>query len=243
MLEAFPVESHLDLNLNDHILAEVVGKTIESTQDAMDYLTWTFYYRRLAQNPVYYGLKGNSHHHISDHLSDLLERTLGHLESSKCIALERRPAAHDLDIAPLNLAMIASYFYVKYTTMEVFQSSLTGRSRIKGLLEVLCYASEFDDLAVRPGEEEAIRKVLHHSPLAVSNTDVTQTRVKVHALLQAHFSRTALAGELLADQQRVVGEAVRLLAAVVDVLATNEWLNPCLAAMELSQMVVQGMWG
>ena len=43
-----------------------------------------------------------------------------------------------------------------------------------------------------------------------------------------------MAGELLADQQRVVGEAVRLLAAIVDVLATNEWLAPCLAAMEVS---------
>ena len=28
----------------------------------------------------------------------------------------------------------------------------------------------------------------------------------------------------------------------MDVVSSNSWLNPALAAMEMSQMVVQGMW-
>ena len=36
--------------------------------------------------------------------------------------------------------------------------------------------------------------------------------------------------------------ATRLLQACVDVVSTNNWLNPAITAMEMSQMVVQAMW-
>ena len=39
LYEPFPVESHLDHFLHDHLCAEVVTKTVENKQDAVDWLS------------------------------------------------------------------------------------------------------------------------------------------------------------------------------------------------------------
>jgi pre-mRNA-splicing helicase BRR2 len=66
--------------------------------------------------------------------------------------------------------------------------------------------------------------------------------VKANALLQAHFSRHGASGNLALDQRDVLIDASRLIQAMVDVISSSGWLHPALAAMELSQMVTQGLW-
>jgi pre-mRNA-splicing helicase BRR2 len=110
LFEPLPIESHLDHYLHDHFSAEIVTKTVENKQDAVDYLTWTLLYRRMTQNPNYYNLQGVTHRHLSDHLSELVENTLSDLQQSKCIAIE-----DDVDVQPLNSGMIAAYYYINFT--------------------------------------------------------------------------------------------------------------------------------
>jgi hypothetical protein len=57
----------------------------------------------------------------------------------------------DMDLEPLNLGMIAAYYYIAYTTIELLSSSLTAKTKLKGLLEIVAAASEFDGLPMRPG--------------------------------------------------------------------------------------------
>ncbi|KAH9611678.1 hypothetical protein KSS87_017396 [Heliosperma pusillum] len=237
LYEAFPVESHLHHYLHDNLNAEIVVGVVESKQDAVDYLTWTFMYRRLTQNPNYYNLQGVSHRHLSDYLSELVENTLSDLEASKCVSID-----DDMDLSPLNLGMIASYYYVSYTTIERFSSSLTPKTKMKGLLEILASASEYSDLPVRPGEEDTIRKLVHHQRFSFENPKYTDPNVKANTLLQAHFSRHSVSGNLELDQHKVIICATKLLQSIVDVISSNGWLGLAIQAMEVSQMVTQGMW-
>lgn len=236
--DPLPIESHLDHYLHDHINSEVVTKTIENKPDAVDYLTWTFYYRRLMQNPNYYNLQGTSHRHVSDHLSELIETTITDLEESKCLAVEE-----EIDLSSLNLGMIASYYYIEYTTMELFASSLTSKTKIKGIIEILSAASEFSRMTIRQAEEGQLRKLAMHVPNALPETaGFEDPATKTLVLLQAHFSRISLGSELASDQQEILGDSTKLLQSMVDVISSQGWLKPALAAMEVSQMAVQGLW-
>ncbi|XP_028178303.1 putative U5 small nuclear ribonucleoprotein 200 kDa helicase, partial [Ostrinia furnacalis] len=240
--DCLPLESHLDHRLHDHINAEIVTKTIENKQDAVDYLTWTFLYRRLTMNPNYYNLQGVTHRHLSDHLSELVETTLSDLEASKCIAIE-----DEMDVQPLNLGMIASYYYINYTTIELFSMSLTNKTKIRGLLEIISAAAEYSDLCIRHREENIIKALaskVPHKPTAPSGGAVkyNDPHVKAQVLLQAHLSRMQLPAELHADTAQVLVKAIRLIQACVDVVSSSGWLSPAVAAMELAQMVTQAMW-
>ncbi|GAN05971.1 pre-mRNA splicing factor [Mucor ambiguus] len=237
LYEALPVESHLDQLLHDHFNAEIVTKTIENKQDAVDYLTWTFLYRRMAHNPNYYGLQGTSHRHLSDHLSELVETTLTDLEETKCITIE-----DEMDISPLNLGMIAAYYNINYTTVDMFSVSLKNTTKLRGLLEIVSSATEFDNIPIRHHEEAVLKRIYDRVPVKLATPKFNTPRIKTNILLQAHFSRVQLPADLQSDQTVILEKVIPLLQACVDVISSNGWLPPALAAMELSQMSVQAMW-
>ena len=237
LFEPLPVESHLDATLHDAMCSEIVSKTVTNKQDAVDYITWSFYYRRLTQNPNYYNMTGVTHRHVSDHLSDLVENVLTDLEESGLISIE-----NDFDLEALNLGMISAYYCVRYTTLEVFAASLAEKTKLKNLMEILCAASEYDGMLVRPGEELVVQKLLLHAPLAVEKPRYADAHTKVNALLQSHISRVHMNADLRHDAREAVIAAPKLLQAMVDVISSSGWLKPALAAMELSQMIVQAVW-
>ncbi|CAK7339039.1 unnamed protein product [Dovyalis caffra] len=118
LCEAFPVESHFQFFLLEYLNSEVAAQVITNKQDAVDYLTWTFMYRRLTQNPNYYNLQGVCPGHLSDHLSELVDNTLSDLEASGCIFTE-----DDMNLRVSNLGTIAACYHLSCTTIEQFNSS------------------------------------------------------------------------------------------------------------------------
>ncbi|VDL83323.1 unnamed protein product, partial [Nippostrongylus brasiliensis] len=237
LYEPLPVESHLDHCLHDHFNAEIVTKTIENKQDAIDYLTWTFLYRRMTQNPNYYNLQEISHRHLSDALSELVELTLKDLENSKCIAIK-----DDMDTLPLNLGMIAAYYYISYTTIELFSMSLQAKTKLRALIEIIANASEFASIPMRHREDTVLKQLAARLPGQLKNQKFSDPHVKVNLLIHAHLSRIQLSAELSKDTDMIVLKAIRLVQACVDVLSSNGWLSPAIHAMELSQMLTQAMY-
>ncbi|KAJ1733400.1 Pre-mRNA splicing [Coemansia biformis] len=244
LYEPLPLESRLDEQLHDAMNSEIVAKTIESKQDAVDYLTWTLMYRRLVQNPNFYGLQGTTHEHLSSFLSELVEKTLGDLVAAKCATMDEE----ELEVSPTNLAMIAAYYQIRYLTVEMFALSLSARTKLRGVLDIVSAADEFETLPIRHREAPVLARIANRIPVPLpSAADAGEgrwnsPRVRTHLLLQAHFSRLVLPADLAADQAWVLARVLPLLQAMVDVASSMGWMAPALAAMELSQMAVQAVW-
>jgi len=236
LYDPYPIESHLDRRLHDCFNSEVVSKRIDTIEAGVDYLTWTFYYRRLRQNANYYNMPGTSPTHVSVHLSELVENTLNDLATSKCIEIQGD------EVAPLNLGRIAEHYNLQYTTVELFADALTERSRTADILAVLSTATEFDTLVVRPREDIALDRLARHLPLAIPDANFNESSTKVNVLLQAHFTNIPLTTLVQSDLQQILPLSYRLLCAMVDIVSSSRWLAAVLTCIEMCQMVTMGTW-
>lgn len=79
-------------------------------------------------------------------------------------------------------------------------------------------------------------------PVKLSTKKFNDPHNKANVLMQAHFSRMQLPPDLESDQKDVLKYTIQLIQACVDVISSNGWLTPAIAAMELAQMSVQAMW-
>lgn len=241
--EPYPIESQLDHGLHDHLNADVVAGTIENKQDAVDWITWSFLYRRISQNPNYYNLAGRTGTHINDFLSELIETTVEDLQRAKCL---QQKDDDDMDLEPANLGRIAAYYYIRYQTIEHFAKNLedeaTLNKKMRFLLEVLAKSSEFESVPIRQGETALLGALLPHATYPLEAGQLNTPESKANLLLQCHFNRTGLSSDLRTDQRFILEQAVKLVHAMVDVISSHGYLKPALLAMELCQQIVQAMW-
>ncbi|EDK40239.2 hypothetical protein PGUG_04337 [Meyerozyma guilliermondii ATCC 6260] len=119
--EALPVESHVGSSLHDVLSHEISSRSLRAKQECIDWLTFTYFYRRIQLNPSFYDVKDTSHLGISEYLSELIENTLNDLAQAQMIELEDEDEEEEEEvISPLNGAMIAAYHNVSYLTMKEF---------------------------------------------------------------------------------------------------------------------------
>lgn len=96
---------------------------------------------------------------------------------------------------------------------ELFSLSLTGKMKIRGLLDVISNAAEFDTLLpVRHHEDALLRQLAAKVPQKLApKAKFSSPHVKANLLLQAHLSRLQLPTEMQTDTDRLLGCTVRLI--------------------------------
>jgi len=241
LYEPFPVESSLADNLCDHFNAEIVSGTIKTKQDAVDYLTWTYFFRRLLKNPTYYNLDTTDSDNLNTYLSDLVESALELLEDARCISIDEEDDA----LEPLMLGRVASYYYLQYPSVALFAANIKHDSTLESLLQTLCGVAEYDELPVRHNEDKLNVDLAHvvadAGGFQVDARLAEDPHVKTSLLFQCHFLRLPLPlSDYYTDTKSVLDQAIRILQAMIDVTSDAGWLRTALSTMNLMQMIMQG---
>ncbi|KAF7524035.1 hypothetical protein G7054_g11547 [Neopestalotiopsis clavispora] len=244
----FPVESSLHTVLDNHLGAEVSAETILTKQDALDYLTWTFFFRRLHKNPSYYGLEISAEEHNSiaaqqlanDYMIEMVNKSLGELAQSKCVELYPNG-----DVDPTPLGKIMSYYYLSHKTIRYLVKHVKPKASFEDVLKWMSNATEYDELPVRHNEDLINAELSRNLPFAGANFGLPMwdPHVKAFLLLQAHMARIDLPiTDYVGDQTSVLDQAIRIIQASIDVLTELGYLSSCIEMIKLLQSIKSARW-
>jgi len=255
--EPFPVESSLHEQLTDHLNAEIVARTIKTREEAIDYVTWTYFFRRLTANPAYYDQQAalleqinfeKQRDMLANYIERLMNKCLDELIRSGCIELREGVVLNEGDVPSAGvdatkLGRIASLYYLSHRTVAQFQRTLSreGMGFVE-LMRVLCECPEYDELPVRHNEDKENAKFAENCPLevdlAIQAYDSPHT--KAFLLLQAHMWGLAVPiNDYKTDLKSVLDRSIPLIQAMVDIAAEEAQLRSTLNLILLLQCLHQ----
>lgn len=204
-------------NLTEHLNAEIGLGTVTNVSSAKKWLTGTFLYVRLKENPEHYKIEGD--------LPGLdLDERLENICAKGLAALQE----HDLVRGPIQLQCTEfghsmARYYVKLETMKRFLG-LPPKAKISEILSALCMAAEFKEVRFRSGEKPAYRELNKNSGMKFPIPgDVGLQAHKVSLIIQSTLGKI----EQLSDDLKhgneyrthksiVFQHAHRLIRCIVD---------------------------
>ena len=234
----FPVESFLPRAYIVHINAEIVSGTIRSACDVFDFFTWTFMFRRLMKNPLYYGIQDTSGESIMGFLANLVQVAISDLQYCFCVEKDE-----DDSLQCTQFGELCSFYYLAHQTMRRLVLDIQPRSSREEMLSTLSNAEEFAELPVRHNEDKYNIELAKLVPIKVDMSRIDTPHTKAHLLFQALFERCEVpVSDYSTDMRSVVENSARLVQAMIDVAACQGYLVAALGAMDIGKAISQRRW-
>lgn len=157
-----PIESKFIENIVDNLNAEISLGTVTNIDEAVTWLSYTYLYVRMRKNPMVYGM---SH-------SEPVEDPLLGRKRHEIITMAARKLAECQMIlfdgstgylVPKDLGRIASNFYIKHKSIEIFNSMMKPRMTEADVLAMISLSSEFDQIKSRETEHQELKKLLENA--------------------------------------------------------------------------------
>ena len=237
--DPFPLESAFITQIDEHLNAEVASLSITNKQQCVDYLTWTYFFKRLIRNPAFYGLDNSDSKAVQKFMIELVDSTIKRLQDSKCLEVD----ADDFSITPTFYGITASKYYIKPVTAKYFSEILSKSHSIIDLIKILCSVNEYNEVPVRHNEDKMNIDLSALCPFKITDKEAETPNGKTFLLFQAYFFDLPLPiRDYITDTKLVIDASFRIIAAMIDVSADYGMFKNCYYLVQLLQIIVQGIW-
>ena len=82
--------------------------------------------------------------------------------------------------------------------------SLNAKTKLKGMVEILSSAAEYENLPIRHKEDVLLKQLSTRVPLKLPQAHYNDPHIKTNLLIQAHLSRLQLSAELQSDTEEIL---------------------------------------
>ena len=232
---ALPIESQFLTHLSDFLNAEIVLGTINTMQEAVSWLGFTYFMTRIRKNPFSYGVSFadiQKDLFLVEFRTKLLEKALDKLESREMIH------RYFDSISSTQFGLIASHYYLSIESLKVYHEGLLKpHMEVEDVLKCICKSTEFDKLQSRVDELPILDKLLKRCPLEIQGT-VSDGYGKANILLQSHINKFSITlFSLMSDQFYVIDNSKRLAKAIFDLCLHHKWIYSVESVLEVIHLL------
>ena len=238
-----PIESQFHTRLADNLNAEISLGTVTNIEEAITWISYTYWFVRLIKNPLAYGISQVSKDMdptLYQYRKTALQKAAETLHKCKMVRFEKVSGS----LMVTQLGRIASNYYIEHETIHLFNGLFNKSMNDAAILFMMSQAHEFNNITIREEEsgelEELMNKYCFIQPV---KGGVDNPYGKVNILLQAYISRAELKNfALVSDAAYVAKNASRIFRGLLDFSLFYGYANLSIKLLRWSKMVEKRLW-
>ncbi|CAI2726107.1 unnamed protein product [Schistosoma spindalis] len=222
--ECDEINSCLESHLTEHLLCEIILRTVYDFDSTLNWIKNTFFYVRITRCPQFYGLPENCDNvYIDQFVQDLCIKEIKNLQKLKLINYNSK----NDQINPTDLSEIIFKNNLQLNTfLKMFK--LSGEESVEELLYFIASCSEMNDIRLRHCEKSLLNNISRakgRSSLRFPiHSRIKNASLKVVCLIQAQLGQVAINDySLKQESEKILQSALRILNGLTGLL----WLYDC----------------
>ena len=151
-----PIESRFSARLVDNLNAEISLGTVTSVSEAVQWLRYSYLFVRMLRNPLAYGIEWQE---IRDDPQLVQRRRKLIIEAARTLRQCQMVIFNETteELRAKDVGRIASQYYVRHSTIEMFNKTMDPIATEGHILKMLCQSTEFEQIQCRDNEVKELQ--------------------------------------------------------------------------------------